>query len=877
MLDVSVFARQSVRGSLLPFLLASTALTTSQVAHAQQANPTGIETVVVTAEKRVEDLQKVPFSITALGQEKLSQLDVHSFNDYVKFLPSVNYTVGQPSGGGNGAPGFATVTFRGVSSGSDGNHSGSFPTVGVYLDEEPITTIGGTLDIPTYDVQRVEALAGPQGTLYGASSEAGTIRIITNQPDPDAFSAGYDVEGNSVAHGGMGGSLQGFVNIPLADNMAIRIVAWDEHDAGYIDNVHGTRFFPTSGVTLDNANNEGRSFVKNDYNTVDKFGARAALKIDLDANWTATVALMGQDEDSNGFFAMDGGTYFAFPQYNFPNGGPVRPAPPFVPSTGDLQVQHFFPEFVHDYWYQAGLTIQGKIGDFDVTYAGSKMDRWIHEASDYTDYGFWYDNLYPPSYFGCYFYNNSATTFCSGNPATDGTIPPAQHIDARDYFTKDSHELRIASPSSDRLRFIAGAFYERQGHWILQNYLVDNLADSLAVPGWPSTIWLTDQERQDHDYAVFGEVSYDILPNLTATGGVRVFWYDNSLKGFFGFSDEFSSHTGESKCPGGVAGPPTLKGSPCINLDKSVTGSGETHKASIKYQIDDDAMVYATYSTGFRPGGANRRSTISFKGPPPVDVPVPPYQSDGLTNYEIGWKTTWLNNTLTFNGDVFWERWGRPQFSFLSVNSFTIIENATPATIKGVEGNFIYAPDNHFTLSGAGAYTDGELNEAFCGLVGVTVCPNNPGGYPGTPGADPFGPFAPKGTQLPGTSKYKGNVTARYEFDVYGLTAHLQGSVEYQSSQWSDLRTSAADPLFTSQLDPVRALLGHQHAFAQLDLSTGLTTDAWSAEFFVKNVTDTRGDLYRFSECATQVCAHEKYIVPITPRMFGIRFGQKFD
>src|SRR5262249_54148165 len=157
-----------------------------------------------------------------------------------------------------------------------------------------------------------------------------------------------------------------------------------------------------------------------------------------------------------------------------------------------------------------------------------------------------------------------------------------------------------------------------------------------------------------------------------------------------------------------------------------------THKVSVKYQVGDDHMVYATYSTGFRPGGINRRTTISFNGPPPVDIPVPPYQSDALTNYEIGWKTSWLDNTLTFNGDVFWERWGRPQFSFLSVNSFTIIENATPATIKGAEADFTYAPDNHFTLSGAGAYTDGELNQAFCGLVGVTTCPNALP-YPGTP------------------------------------------------------------------------------------------------------------------------------------------------
>ncbi len=126
---------------------------------------------------------------------------------------------------------------RGVSSGNDGNHSGSSPSVGMYLDEQPITTIGGALDIHAYDIQRVEALAGPQGTLYGASSEAGTIRIITNKPDSSGFSAAYDVEANDVDHGGIGGVAEGYVNIPISNNAAIRIVGWDEHDAGYIDNV----------------------------------------------------------------------------------------------------------------------------------------------------------------------------------------------------------------------------------------------------------------------------------------------------------------------------------------------------------------------------------------------------------------------------------------------------------------------------------------------------------------------------------------------------------------------------------------------------------------------------------------------------------------
>src|SRR4029077_4160201 len=161
----------------------------------------------------------------ALSNEKLDQLQVESFNDYAKFLPSVSYTTD--------GPGFAQVYLRGVASGENGNHSGPLPSVGVYLDEQPITTIGGQLDLHIYDIARVEALAGPQGTLYGASSQAGTLRIITNKPQLGAFHLSYDAELNKVDHGAMGDVVNGMVNLPVGDKAAIRLVAWQEHDAGY--------------------------------------------------------------------------------------------------------------------------------------------------------------------------------------------------------------------------------------------------------------------------------------------------------------------------------------------------------------------------------------------------------------------------------------------------------------------------------------------------------------------------------------------------------------------------------------------------------------------------------------------------------------------
>ena len=201
-----------------------------------------LEEVIVTAQKRTENLQDVPISIQALGTEQLEELQVNNFRDYVQMLPTVTMAPGAGGGYGAGA-GFAAVYMRGVTTGGDGQATTSVPSVGMYLDEQPITTIQGNLDIHMYDIARVEALAGPQGTLYGASSQAGTIRIITNKPDATKFDAGYGLEANMVDGDDTGYIAEGFVNVPITDNAAIRIVGWYREDAGWIDNVERTRTF----------------------------------------------------------------------------------------------------------------------------------------------------------------------------------------------------------------------------------------------------------------------------------------------------------------------------------------------------------------------------------------------------------------------------------------------------------------------------------------------------------------------------------------------------------------------------------------------------------------------------------------------------------
>ena len=221
--------------------LAAVLAVASPQALAQQSDTAVLESIIVTAQKRQENLQDVPLSITALGTAKLEELHVTDFDDYAKFLPSLSYTTG--------GPGFSRVYFRGVSSGDNGNHSGSLPSVGIYLDEQPITTIQGALDVHIYDIARVEALAGPQGTLYGASSQSGTIRIITNKPDTQKFSAGYDIEGNML-DGETGYVAEGFANLPVGSNAAIRLVGWSNTMPATSITCARDRFYPTAGVTI---------------------------------------------------------------------------------------------------------------------------------------------------------------------------------------------------------------------------------------------------------------------------------------------------------------------------------------------------------------------------------------------------------------------------------------------------------------------------------------------------------------------------------------------------------------------------------------------------------------------------------------------------
>jgi iron complex outermembrane receptor protein len=788
--------------SALIFCLATTSLVAAAVHQVlaatadTQSDAATLEEVVVTAQKRSENLQNVPISVTALTEAKLVDLDVKSLDSYISLLPSVAYS--QVSG----TPGRANIFMRGVSSGLTLPND-EFPLVGMYVDEAPTTTPSAALDVHLYDIARVEALEGPQGTLYGASSEAGTLKIITNPPDPSKFSAGYDVGGNFNKSGSFGDTVEGFVNIPLSPTAAVRIVAYQEHDGGYIDNVYRTLTFPSTGYTINNA-----SMVKKNFNPTDTEGGRAALKVDLSDDWTATASILGQNQKTSGFFG-------------------------YANNVGVDETAFHLPESSHDYYYLPALTITGRVANFDVTYTGSYLKHEFFQLQDYTDYSYFYDVF--DSYGSQYLHL-----------APGSAVDFSQQIRYRDEYHKNSQEVRFSSRATDRFRVSGGLFYEEQAfdHQFDQ-LIVGDVAPDLTVPGDAHSAWETREHGRYRDEAIFTNLSYDIIPDLTIEGGARGYHYSNTVREFAGVSADYSF-----AAPAGVGNcisPTPFDGAPCLDFNKGVSQSSAIYKGTITYRIDPSRLVYFTTSDGYRPGGINLSQSVA------------PYLAETLVNYELGWKTSWMHNRVRWNGDFFYDPWNNFQFAFQGANAVYITANAGSAVSEGIETNLEWQVTSGFSASAALALIDAHLTKNYCGAL-------LPNGQPETNCATPQ---APSGSQLPVSPKVKGNVVGRYSFKVASLDAYVQSSTMYTGSSWNYLQTDV------NGLN-LRAMLGPNPSFVQEDLAGGIRWGNSHLDLFVKNAFDANGQLTRFDKCPVASCSAATYSVPIRPLNVGLKFGQNF-
>jgi len=771
---------------------------------------TEIEEVIVTATKRASSAQEIPVTVNVLDETTMDDVAIGNFDDYVRHLPNVSSaSVG---------PGRATVYIRGMAvqpitvllSGAQG----TTPNVALYLDEQPVTAPGRNLDVYATDIQRIEVLPGPQGTLFGASSQAGTIRLITNKPQVDAFATGADVTMSNTKDGDMSTAIEAFINIPVNDRMAVRGAFYSVSEGGYIDNVLGS--FTTdpainplstasgSAVRYEAANNG--ALVESDFNDSYYKGARISGSYALtpDERWMledvdVLVQHTTQELGSDGVFDFD-------------------------PEVGDLDVNRYFPDRLSDEFGLTSWTVSGRAGALDLMYTGGYLDRKVEQMVDYTGYnnsGAWI------SYYTCT-YSNPAYVVNYGvdsrfiTPGGRECLSPVKGAILHQSQERTTHEFRFTTPEENRIRLTAGVFIDEFEIETQDDYLYEASTDLGFVPNAPiaaaaqvnastrapGITFFNDIRRTEEQVAFFGEVSYDLSDKVTALIGMRRYDLEIDFEGSSNFGD-------------GI-----FQGSPGVGVtnqdrgrDYDVNGGHSKDprefddiitKFTLSYTPKDNVLLFATISEGYRPGGWNRGGGIPSVNPAFPTVTAN-YNTDDVDNIEFGWKATLADGSVQLNGNVYFIEWTNMQvtrFDPQNVSILTFVENAADADIKGVEADLIWNVDENWTINAAISINDTELTDVYGQAVELAAI----------------------GSQLPLMPDLQTTIRARRDWVTNeGYEAFVQLGLQTGSDSYSSL---------------VAVNRRDQDAYATVDLSMGVSKDEWSAGLFIENLTDERVDQY---------------------------------
>lgn len=820
--------------------------------------------VIVTATKRSETLSDVPIAISALGEDTLEELNVNIFTDYLVQLPGV-------SAGGSG-PGTSTIYIRGVASTtptlSVAGVSGLAPNVSFYLDEQPLAQPGRNLDVYAADLERVEVLSGPQGTLFGASSQAGTVRLITNKPKIGVQEASYKAGASFTKGGEMSYNAEAVYNAPIGENTALRAVIYYDDQGGYIDNVAGTRsaresarFRPASTVrsngTIVGPNQAGfqaldtvaetdallanvnflelnnNALVENDFNDTSYFGFRVSALHEFNDDWSVSAGYAHQELDSDGVFFID-------------------------PTLGDdLDIQRFADDRLQDDFDNFNWTVKGRVAGLEAIYTGAFTDRDIDQFSDYTDY------LFVAQYLPYYIcdrgvtYNGAPGSYGSPNPPTGTCQAPLAVIPTDSSIEVQTHEFRLTTDSDKSFRATAGVFYSdlkleevvdftypgaefttsTDGNGGILTGFGPGTSPSAATlirPGeiFPEgVLFRNDVTRTDEQIGIFGEGTYDFNDKFSLTVGARYYDVKVDLEGgfsnLFGFRGSEVVDTNDSRSLNEL-----FDGDP--NPD-TADSSGVIVKVTGTYTPTDDLLFYSTYSQGFRPGILNRpggstNQDGSFTVPFAVDT-------DDVDNFEFGWKATLLENQIRFNGSAFYIDISDLQTTIFDPNIANLFfsDNAADARVTGVEGDVTYAPQafEGLTINGAFSLLDSEITEVLTPTDAVI-----------------------EGEELAFAPTFQGNLRARYEWDVSGdLTGHVMPSVVYSSASNSDIITFNTDRV---------------KGYTQVGLAFGVTADNWTGEIYANNLLDSQGELSRaFGN-------DRERVTPVRPRTIGARIAYNF-
>ncbi len=834
----------------------------AQDAPAEPAAAKRLQTVTITATKRTESAQDVPVAVTALGEQQLKELGVKNFSDYLVQLPGV-------TAGGSG-PGQNTIYIRGLASTTPNltvaGVAGLAPNVSFYLDEQPLAQPGRNLDVYAADIERVEVLSGPQGTLFGSSSQAGTVRMITNKPSLSGFDAGFDASTSFTDGGEMSNSLEAMVNVPVSDKLALRGVVYTDTQGGFIDNVGGTLSvrdsarFRAAGTVRDNgvpvnANREGfqagadlsgvtfidannSNIAENDINDVTYQGFRLSGLYEINEDWELLISHAQQQIEADGVFAAD-------------------------PDLDDYDIVRFTPENIEDKFHNTSWTLDGRIGALEAIYTGAYTDRTTDQTVDYSDYLF--VGQYLPYYICDY-----SVTYPAGAP-TGTCYAPNLFVNSHSETKVQTHELRFNTPNEHRWRATFGAFYsdlelaERNDFvypgstqvaytdgtiGFAPNYPLTNVDGvgqiGSVYPGYYSeagpfpegVIFRNDVLRTDQQIGLFGETTFDISDQFAVTLGARYYDVEVDLEGsanssfynLFTESDQqvFGTNISFLYGPDGPAEAP----------DKAAT-DGMIYKLTGEWTPTDDVMFYATYSEGFRAGLLNRPGGAS--GPGGYTVPYA-VDTDEVKNYELGWKTELFDNSLRFNGSAFFvdiEGLQTTIFDPSIVNLF-FSDNAANAEIKGIEGDFTWAPASVHGLTVAGAFSllDTEITEVLVPTDDVV-----------------------EGTDLAFAPAYQGNLRVRYEWDLeqevagQRLTAHVMPQIVFSDDSVTDVIE-----INKMELD----------GYVTLGATLGVTADNWGAELFATNLTN------EYAELSGSFVYDRERVTPMRPRTIGIRVSYDY-
>ncbi len=821
------------------------------------AGSDSIQEITVTAQRRTENMQDVPITIQALTSETIQQLNVATFDDFVKYLPNVTSA--------SSGPGQGVIFMRGLSTtlpGTQGSGGiGSFPGVSTYLDDQSVALPGRNLDVYAADLERIEVLEGPQGTLFGAGAESGVIRYITNKPKLDTtegnVNAGYDF----TSHGDPSTNVDAMINLPIIpDTLAVRGVIYNAARGGYINNVPGTFARENSDVGIHYANYpngcgatgtcqvppnspvaNNNALVGNAINPVTYQGLRFSALYKINEDWNALLTQSYQQMNAQGVF------------YETPQSSGSSPQ-----SLPDLSVQLYVPTYDKDKFENTALTINGRIGDLKVVYTGGYLDRRIEQQGDYTNYS---RGIYA-DYYQC----------IPGNAATAGKCysPVAPwHDKARN--THDSQELRLSTPDDGRLRGVFGAFWEE--------YVINSTTewDYKSVPpctpavatdcitniGPPAGAQVNNPGIRGDNVSAFDDITrgyrqqalyasgdFDIVPKrLTLTLGTRYYRINTTETGFSAESF-YCYEAGPAPCTANQ--PPSLPNGVVSNNETTeglnTTASGFRSRANLSWKVTDDALLYYTWSQGFRPGGFNRGSLL--RSPPGQNYTYQSpeqYGPDTLVNNEVGWKTQWMDHRFEFNGSVYQENWKNAQVELFEPCCFgnvSFIVNGPTYRVRGVETEAIARPLHGLSITGSAAWNSGSLTSSP--LLYDTE------GRPITSIPNPFGaPGSPPSQSPP----FSGNLRVRYEFNLGEYKAFTQIGGTHQAHSYSATGN---------------ATTFDQPGFSTYDGALGVGKDAWQVGLYGQNLTDARANLYENNSQAINAITVNR------PRTAGVRFSYKF-